>query len=447
MTGRSPLLGSLLAVASLWAFAACSGMSEHDAEPQASTPQASTPQANTLSSAEQSAGWELLFDGQSTSKWRGYKKDAFPEKGWMAEDGTLRVVGGGAGGDIVTREKYRDFELALDWKVDAPNANSGIIYRVSEAHDYSWQTGPEMQILGDAEPSSKSTAAGGLYALYDSAESKKLMPLGAWNHARVIVVGNHVEHWLNGVKLLECEMHSPDWYARVQASKFGAMPFFGTVGEGHIALQEHGNDVWFRNIKIRRLSLEKERGGAPVELFNGKDTSGWTFHIKGEGDASAPWSVEDGVLKCSGQPHGYIRTTADYQDFVLELDWRWADKPSNSGVLFRMTGEDKVWPKCIEAQLMHQRAGDFWNMGDETMKAAPDRTKGRNTRHLAMKENAPGEWNHYRIFVCGGKVELEINGELVNEAWDCTPVAGKICLQSEGSEIHFRNIRLTPLGS
>ena len=400
---------------------------------------------NTLSKAEQKAGWQLLFDGKSTEHWRGYKKDAFPKKGWQIEEGTLRVVAGEGGGDIVTKQKHRDFELSLEWKVDAKNANSGIIYRVSEAHDYSWQTGPEMQILGDAEASTKSTSAGGLYALVDCAKTKKLKPLGEWNSARVIVVGNHVEHWLNGVKLLECEMHSADWYERVKKSKFGKMPFFGTVGLGHIALQEHGNDVWFRNIKLRPLSLEKERGREKVALFDGKSFDGWTFVSRDKGDPAAPWSIEDGVLKCTGQPYGYIRTAKDYQDFVLELDWRWAAKPTNSGVLFRMTGPDKVWPLSIEAQLMHKRAGDFWAIGGVQMTTDPARRKGGNTRHLVMAENAPGEWNHYRIVVSGGKVELEINGKFVNEAWECFAGPGKICLQSEGSPIEFRNVSLTPL--
>ncbi|PIE23525.1 MAG: hypothetical protein CSA62_06695 [Planctomycetota bacterium] len=414
---------------------------------QEQAPPAAVAPANTLSAAEQKAGWQLLFDGKSSEHWRGFKKKAFPQKGWKIENGTLHVIAGGGGGDIITKQKHRDFEFVLDWKVDVPNANSGIIYRVSEALDWTWQTGPEMQILGDPKPSTVSTCAGGLYALYDSAKTKKLSPIGQWNRARIIVVGNHIEHWLNGVKLLECEMHSPDWYKRVAKSKFGKMPFFGTVGCGHIALQEHGSNVWFRNIKLRPLSRQKMSGGKSIALFDGKTLKNWSFVARGNGDPAAVWSVEKGVLKCTGETFGYIRTLKDYQDFILELDWRWPGKPSNSGVLLRMTGPDKVWPQSIEAQLMHGRAGDFWAIGKVTMKTEPARRKGSNTRHLQKAELAPGKWNHYRIFVSGGKVELEINGRLVNEAWGCFPDPGKICLQSEGGPIEFRNLKLTPLAS
>ncbi len=388
--------------------------------------------------------WETLFDGSSTEHWRGYRKEGFPAKGWLVEDGALHVVAGGGGGDIVTVDQYDDFDFSLEWKVNEPNANSGIIYRVSEVKNASYETGPEMQVFGDPEPTSSSTSAGGLYALYDT-ENKELKPIGQWNRARVVVCGNRVQHWLNGTMIVECELHSPDWYERVGKSKFGAMPLFGTVGRGHIALQEHGNDVWYRNIKIRPLSLRLAEGGVPIPLFNGVNLNGWTHFLKDGGLVEDTWSVENGVIICTGKPAGYIRTVDDYKNFVLELDWRWPSEPGNSGVLLRTVGEDKVWPTCIEGQLKADHAGDFWNLGLE-MKADPDRTSGRNTRHTMQNENPPGEWNHYRILVNRGKIELEVNGKIINEAWECSEVAGKICLQSEGVPIHFRNIILTPLG-
>jgi hypothetical protein len=206
---------------------------------------------NTLTDAERAAGWRLLFDGKTTDGWRGYKQDAVPS-GWQARDGALARVG--AGGDIITRDKFRNFELSLDWKIE-PGGNSGVFYRASEENDEIYWNAPEMQVLDDAaHPDAKSrlTAAGAAYDLYPSAAGA-VKPAGQWNTARLVVNGSHVEHWLNGTKLLEYELGSPDWEAKVKASKFAPHPKFGRNSEGYIGLQDHGNLVEYRNIKIRAL--------------------------------------------------------------------------------------------------------------------------------------------------------------------------------------------------
>lgn len=397
--------------------------------------------AGSLTAAEKNGGWQVLFDGKSSDGWRGFRKETFPQKGWQIEDGALRVVAGGGGGDIVTAEMYENFELTFEWKC-AKGANSGIIYRCSEEMGASWQTGPEFQILDDGEPSSDGkNSAGSLYGLY-SPQNKVLKPAGEYNRARLVVSGNNVEHWVNGTKVVAATFHSEDWKNRVQNSKFRTMPKFGTVKKGHIALQDHGNDVWYRAIKIRKL----ERPTVP--LFDGRSLEGWTSHLRDGAKMEDVWSVEDGILKCAGKPAGYIRTTADYTNFVLELDWRWdpeKKQAGNSGVLFRMTGEDKVWPRSIEAQLMSGRAGDFWAIGNYPFKTDESRKNGRNTKHTHANENPVGEWNHYRITVDQGDVILEVNGQVLNEATEAEVLAGKICLQSEGAPIHFRNIRLFPI--
>lgn len=208
-------------------------------------------QANALTPAERAAGWRLLFDGRTTALWRGYRMDSVPS-GWRVEEGALTRVQGGA--DLVSREEFADFELVLEWKV-VPGGNSGIMYRVTEEYDYAYQSGPEFQVLDDAghaDGKSRLTAAGAAYGLYP-APAGVVKPAGEWNAARIVVRGAHVEHWLNGVKVVEYELGSPDWEARVRQSKFAQWPHYGRAARGHIALQDHGDWVAYRNIKLKEL--------------------------------------------------------------------------------------------------------------------------------------------------------------------------------------------------
>lgn len=205
-----------------------------------------------LTDAERTAGWRLLFDGVSTSGWRGFRSTSMPA-GWRVIDEAL--VRDSGGGDIVTEEEFTDFELELDWRV-APGGNSGIFFHVSDAHDHVWQSGPEMQILdNELHPDGQSplTSAGSNYALHAPSRDTT-RPVGLWNHARLVVSGARVEHWLNGTKLLEYELWSDDWKALVAASKFASMPAYGLARKGRIALQDHGDRVEFRNVKIRTLA-------------------------------------------------------------------------------------------------------------------------------------------------------------------------------------------------
>jgi len=204
---------------------------------------------NTLSAAERAAGWTLLFDGETTDGWRGFQQDSM-HSGWQVVDGNLTRVA--AGGDIVTVDQYDDFELSLEWMVE-PGGNSGVLYHVTEEAERTFETGPEMQVLDDAghaDGQARLTAAGSNYALYP-APAGVVKPAGEWNQARIVAEGPHVEHWLNGVKVVEYELWSPDWEARVADSKFAQWPGYGLAERGHIALQDHGDRVSYRNIKIR----------------------------------------------------------------------------------------------------------------------------------------------------------------------------------------------------
>lgn len=186
-----------------------------------------------------------------------------------------------------------------------------------------------------------------------------------------------------------------------------------------------------------------------MPLLNGKDLEGWTIVPANTANTTnTTWSVQDGKLICAGTPVGYIRTVKEYTSFELELEWRFDPKlgAGNSGVLLRVVGADQVWPKSIEAQLESRSAGDIWNIGEFPMQAQASRTEGRHTtKEHATNEKPLGEWNKYSIRLDGGRLELRVNGLLQNVADHCEVVAGKIALQSEGSHIEFREIKIRPL--
>jgi len=230
-----------------------------------------TPPANTLTAEEQAAGWRLLWDGKSTTGWRSAKAENFPAKGWEMKDGILSVLASGgaesaAGGDIITRERFSQFELVLDFKLTEV-ANSGVKYFCQPNLDPITGTGAktttgsaiglEYQILDDARHPDANAGRDGnrtiasLYDLIPAAATKPVNPIGEWNTARILVQGSHVEHWLNGVKVLEYERGNPAFRAAVARSKYQNIPGFGEWTDGHILLQDHGDRVSFRNLKIR----------------------------------------------------------------------------------------------------------------------------------------------------------------------------------------------------
>jgi alkaline phosphatase D len=216
-------------------------------------PTAADAAANTLTDAEKLDGWALLFDGKTSANFRGYKKTEFPKDGWVIADGILKHEGGKGGGDIVTTGEYDDFELMIDWRV-AEGGNSGVIYRCTEDHDYPWQTGPEMQVLDDAhhnDGKKPRTRAGTLYDVVACAADVS-RPAGEWNHARLVANGTKIEHWLNGFKVVDIDTSSDAYKKAVAESKWKDAKDYNSRKKGHIDLQDHGDTVEYRNIKIRR---------------------------------------------------------------------------------------------------------------------------------------------------------------------------------------------------
>jgi 3-keto-disaccharide hydrolase len=208
--------------------------------------------SNPVSRGRTDSNWRVLFDGTALSQWRGYKDEAVPA-GWRIADGAL--VKDGSVGDLMTRAQFGDFELELEWRIgDA--GNSGIFYRGTQEYDHIYWSAPEYQLLDDvkgADNKTRLTCAGAVYAIYPSPPGH-LKPVGQWNRARIVARGAHVEHWLNDFKLVEYELWTQDWEAKVKASKFAVYPNFGRAKRGYIALQgDHDGSLGFRNIKIREV--------------------------------------------------------------------------------------------------------------------------------------------------------------------------------------------------
>ncbi len=231
------------------AITACTPMGNN---PPAESASASTTGATTLTAEQRAAGWRPLFDGTSTAAWRGYKTQTMPA-GWQIVDGVLTKTASVE--DIVTKDQFGNFQLALDWKL-SPGGNSGVFYRGTEEYDHIYWSAPEYQLLDDAgHPDGKSrlTSAGADYALYPS-PAGVVKPADQWNSTLIVVNGNSVQHWLNGQKLLEYELGSPDWADKVKASKFSAYPNYGKAARGYIAIQgDHDGTLSIRNVRIREI--------------------------------------------------------------------------------------------------------------------------------------------------------------------------------------------------
>jgi len=192
------------------------------------------------------------------------------------------------------------------------------------------------------------------------------------------------------------------------------------------------------------VSAEPIEPKSRIDLFNGEDLSGWTVYLKDGVEDPGVFTVRDGLIHCTGSPAGYLRTEQDYRNYKLHLEWRWVAAPGNSGVLLHMSAPDAVWPKSIECQLMSGNAGDFFVIGGTTMKEHSG--PGRRVKKIgASSEKPAGEWNVYEIVCKDDGIYPVVNGELKNVGTDASVSSGKICVQSEGAPIEFRNIYLEPL--
>ena len=423
----------------------------------------------------QAGGWEVLFDGQSTSSLRGYQMDSFPDNGWTVKDGTLRTLPDGKVVDIVTKKKYRNFELIFDWKV-TPGANSGVMYRVDESKDRPWHTGPEYQILDDSkhqDGKSPLTSAGSLYALI-SAQNKTLKPVGDYNTSRIVLAGSSLEHWLNGSKVVACDIESYGVDTLVKESKFSPHKEFLKKQTGHIVFQHHHDEVWFKNIKVRELPepeilpegkrvntvSKAQRRSGWRNLFNGKNTAQWRG-FKKEAFPQKGWVIENDCIKhISKGGGGDIITKQKYGQF--DFQWEWKVAPAaNSGVKYF---------------IMEERGGAIgheYQVIDDSKH--PDALRGPKWQTAAFYDVFPaenrvlrpvGSFNKSRVLVKDQQAEHWLNGIMVlsytlgsQHVLDAVATSkfkkvdrfgyrhqGHILLQDHSDEVNYRNLKIKRLG-
>ncbi len=409
-------------------------------------------QPNTLTSAEKAEGWQLLFDGKTLDGWRSFNEKEL-KGGWTVVDGCIQALGEGsdASGYIVTDKKYDNFELAWDWKL-GKGGNSGMLYHVVEGPRFSvpYVTAPEYQLIdvkGWEEVNAPTKLEewqklGVNYAMHlPDASKMKVNPVGKWNSSKIVYDNGHVEHWLNGKKIVEFEAFTDDWFKRKASGKWGDATEYGLAEEGLLCLQDHGNPASFRNIKIKKLP-KKTRG--TENLFNGKDLTGWELF----GSMRVSVDDEGNLVTENGKDlkYGYLGTRKYYKDFDLTVEFKQCSN-GNSGLFFHsfVHGGFKSnvvngW-QCEVAPKGFDTGGIYESYGRGWLVQIPDE------KESILKEN---EWNTLRLRVEGNRVQTWLNGEAMVDIQDelIGSKTGRLMLQiHDGNNIKvlWRNFKLTNL--
>lgn len=409
----------------------------------------SPPKNNTLTPQEIADGWELLFDGKTMKGWKDYNGDTLTEP-WHVVDGVIQAHGDGSdlSGYIVTDRQFDNFILDWDWKL-SHGGNSGILYHVVEDPYFKvpYVTGPEYQLI-DNDGWEKENAPEKLeswqrlgvdYAMHiPELDSLFVNPPGQWNNSRIVFDNGHVEHWLNGHKILEFEAWTDDWFKRKNSGKWNNAPEYGLAETGVICLQDHGSPASFRNIKIKQLPKKHKQAR---NLIDGRKLKGWTNY------GTEKWYVnENDILVCENGPdkqYGYFATNQYYKDFDLTLKFKQVTN-GNSGVFFRSFVEPPVkihgW-QCEVAPKGNDTGGIYESYGRGWLYQIPD------DKEDILKE---GEWNDLRLKVVGDHVQTWLNGKPMTDIHDekIGKAQGRIALQiHEGGDIKvlWKDIVIQPL--
>ena len=398
---------------------------------------------NTLTPEEIADGWVLLFDGKTLDGWKDYNGTTLTQP-WHVVDGCIQAKGDGsdASGYIVTDKEYENFELSWDWKL-SKGGNSGMLYHVVERPQYAvpYVTGPEYQLIDEPnfpEPLEEWQKLGVDYAMHLPDKSKmKVNPQGEWNNSKIVFDNGHVEHWLNGQKIVEFEAWTDDWHAKKNSGKWANAPEYGLAKKGVLCLQDHGYPASFRNLKIKELP---RKTGKEVNLFNGVDLTGW------EPYGTEKWYVKDGLLVCESGPdkqYGYLATRDYYDDFDLTVEFK-QEADGNSGVFIRSFVEEGVKVNGWQVEVApkgHDTGGIYESYGRGWLVQIPDEKEN------ILKE---GDWNTMRIKVQGDNVQTWLNGQEMVNLNDEKIGAGKgrIALQIHdggGIKVLWSNLKLTTL--
>jgi hypothetical protein len=361
----------------------------------------------------------------------------------VVEKGTLTSLGKGSDstGYIVTEKQYENFIIAFDWKI-SNGGNSGLLYHVVERPEFKvpYVTGPEYQLIDDAgfpSPIEEWQKAAADYAMYVCDTVKKVLEkAGDWNTSKIVFDNGHVEHWLNGQKVLEFEAWSDDWFTRKGSGKWDNAPEYGLARSGHFAVQDHGSRVWFKNMKIKELPRKPKQ----ESLFNGKDLTGWDVY------GTELWYVENGELICESGPdkeYGYLGTRKYYNDFDLSLEFK-EEANGNSGVFIRSYIKKGVEISGWQVEVAppgHDTGGIYESYGRGWLYQIPDE------KETILKKD---DWNSMRIKIVGDKVTTWLNGEIMTDLTDGKIGQGKgrIMLQIHsggGIKVRWKNLQLTEL--
>lgn len=358
---------------------------------------------NTLTPEETADGWQLLFDGRTMNGWKDYNGTTLTQP-WHVVDGCIQAKGDGsdASGYIVSDKQYENFELSWDWKL-SKGGNSGMLYHVVERPQFPvpYVTGPEYQLIDEANFPDKLEEwqkCGVDYAMHLPDLTKmKMNPAGEWNNSKIVFDNGHVEHWMNGEKILEFEAWTDDWFAKKNSGKWANAPEYGLAKKGVLCLQDHGYPASFRNIKIKELP----RTTKEVSLFNGTDLTGWETY------GTELWYVKDSLLICESGPdkkYGYFATREYYDDFDLTVEFK-QEADGNSGIFIRSFVEPDVKVNGWQVEVApkgNDTGGIYESYGRGWLVQIPDE-----------KENIlkVGDWNTMRIKVQGDNVTTWLNGE------------------------------------